>query len=124
MASLDEDASYQEIIKQIEEVRQQVDAGTPFEVALQAKMDPEQLRKSVKESLAAYEPKDGDVDSGDFQSLSNMFMNNSDQMGEEGTPFADYSEDLLNNAAALEEVVEGILRYDDAVQTIDGNLEK
>ena len=50
-------------------------------------------------------------------------MNNADKMGEEGTPFADYSEDLLNNAAALEEVVEGILRYDDAVQTIDSNLE-
>lgn len=123
MASLDENASYQEIIKQIEEVKQQVNAGTPFEVALQAKMDPEQLRESVQESLAAYEPKDEDVDSGDFQSLSNMFMNNSDRMGEEGTPFADYSEDLLNNAAALEEVVEGILRYDDAVQTIDSNLE-
>lgn len=123
MASLDENASYQEIIKQIEEVKQQVNAGTPFEIALQAKMDPEQLRESVQESLATYEPKDEDVDSGDFQSLSNMFMNNSDQMGEEGTPFADYSEDLLNNAAALEEVVEGILRYDDAVQTIDSNLE-
>lgn len=123
MASLDKNASYQEIVKQIEEVKQQVNAGTPFEVALQAKMDPEQLRESVQESLAAYEPKDEDVDSGDFQSLSNMFMNNSDRMGEEGTPFADYSEDLLNNAAALEEVVEGILRYDDAVQTIDSNLE-
>lgn len=123
MASLDENASYQQIIQQIEEVRQQVDAGTPFEIALQAKMDPEQIRESVEASLAAYEPKDEDVDAADFQSLSGMFMDNADNMGEEGTPFADYSEDLLNNADALEEVVEGILRYDDAVQTLDKNLE-
>lgn len=123
MASLDENASYQEIVKQIEEVKQQVNAGTPFEVVLQAKMDPEQLRKSIQESLATYEPKDEDVDAVDFQSLSNMFMNNADKMGEEGTPFVDYSEDLLNDAAALEEVVEGILRYDDAIQSIDSNLE-
>lgn len=123
MASLDENASYQQIIQQIEEIRQQVDAGTPFEIALQAKMDPEQIRESVEASLAAYEPKDEDVDAADFQSLSGMFMDNADNMGEEGTPFADYSEDLLNNADALEEVVEGILRYDDAVQTLDKNLE-
>lgn len=123
MASLDENASYQEIIQQIEEVRQQVDAGTPFEIALQAKMDPEQVREAVESSLAAYEPKDEDVDTTDFQTLSGMFMDNADKMGEEGTPFADYSENLLSNAEALEEVVEGILRYDDAVQTLDKNLE-
>jgi len=123
MASLDEDASYREIVEKLEEVKQQVDTGAPFEVALQAKMDPEQIRESVEASLAAYEPKDEDVDAADFQSLSSMFMNNADNMGEEGTPFADYSEDLLKNADALEEVVEGILRYDDAVETLDKNLE-
>jgi hypothetical protein len=123
MASLDEEASYREIVNKLEEVKQQVDAGTPFEVALQAKMDPEQIRESVEASLAAYEPKDEDVDVADFQSLSSTFMDNADNMGEEGTPFADYSEDLLKNADALEEVVEGILRYDDAIETLDKNLE-
>lgn len=123
MASLDEEASYREIVEKLEEVKQQVDAGTPFEVALQAKMDPEQIRESVEASLAAYEPKDEDVDAADFQSLSSTFMDNADNMGEEGTPFADYSEDLLKNADALEEVVEGILRYDDAIETLDKNLE-
>ena len=123
MASLDEDASYREIVEKLEEVKQQVDTGAPFEVALQAKMDPEQIRESVEASLAAYEPKDEDVDAADFQNLSSMFMDNADNMGEEDTPFADYSEDLLKNADALEEVVEGILRYDDAIETLDKNLE-
>lgn len=121
---IDENTSYNDMVPEIQNIIKRVNEDKEsLSVVLQAKMDPEQIKETVQSQLAAYEPKDEDVDSEDFQSLSNVFMNNADKMGEEGTPFEDYSEDLLSNAEALEEVVEGILRYDDAIQTIDSNLE-
>lgn len=118
-----DDSSYETMTQDIQTVMKHLNNGEPFEVALKAIMDEQETEEYVKSQLAAYQPTDEDVKSEDFQTLSNMFLDNAGNMGEEGTEFEDYSEDLLNNASALEEVIEGILRYDDAVQSLDDSLD-
>lgn len=120
VATLDENASVQEITNKINEITQ---SNEPFEVALKATLDPEQVRDMVKSQLAEYQPTDEDVKAEDFQTMTNMFMSNEENMGKEGTPFEDYSSELLDNAEGLEQVIESILRYDDAVSSLDKNLD-
>ena len=120
VATLDENASRQEINTRLNEITQ---SGEPFEIALRATMDPQQVREMVEAQLAEYQPTDKDVNSEDFQTMANMFMANEKNMGKEGTPFENYSADLLENADALEEVIESMLRYDDAIESLNSNLE-
>lgn len=120
VASLDENASREEINARLNEITQ---SGEPFEIALRATMDPQQIREMVESQLAEYQPTDEDVNSEDFQTMANMFMNNEENMGKEGTPFENYSTDLLEDADALEQVIESMLRYDDAIESLNSNLE-
>ena len=124
IATLDENASREEILNAIHRVQQYMDNGDSFSLALQAglELNPQEIENMVRSQLADYQPTDEDVNLEDFQTLSNLFLN-TNQLGQEGTPFADYSEELINNAIALEDVVEGILRYNDAIETINKNMD-
>ena len=121
VASLDEQVSLEEFKKQVADLNNQITNDTNLDVLLDARLSDDSKEELVKDQVAAYQPRDEDVSSEEFQSLSSHFFENEDKMGVEGTPFEDYSEDLLNNAEALEEVVEGILRFNDAVESIDNN---
>jgi major membrane immunogen (membrane-anchored lipoprotein) len=114
-----DDSSYETMTQDIQKVTEQLNDGKPFEVAIQAIMDEQETEDYIKSQLAAYEPEDEDVSKEAFDSLTDTFYENQDQMGVEGTPFADYSEDLFENAEALEDVVESILRYNDAIESLD-----
>ena len=109
--------------QEVANLNAQVKEDGDLDVLLDARLTDETKEGLVKDQIAGYEPKDEDVDTADFQTVANSFFDNADQMGQEGTPFADYSEDLLQNADALEDVVEGILRYNDAVESMDKNMD-
>ena len=122
--NIDEETSYNEIVPEIQDIIRRVNEDKEsLSVVLQAKMDPEQVKETVKSQIATYEPKDEDVSKEAFDSLADTFYENQNQMGVEGSPFEDYSEDLFGNAEALEDVIEGILRYNDAIESLDKNYD-
>ena len=122
--NIDEETSYNNIVPEIQDIIHRVNEDKEsLSVVLQAKMDPEQVKETVKSQIATYEPKDEDVDKEDFDSLADTFYENKNQMGVEGTPFEDFSEGLFENAAALEDVIEGILRYNDAIESLNENYD-
>lgn len=122
--NIDEETSYNNIVPEIQDIIHRVNEDKEsLSVVLQAKMDPEQVKETVKSQIATYEPKDEDVDKEDFDSLADTFYENKNQMGVEGTPFEDFSEGLFENAAGLEDVIEGILRYNDAIESLDKNYD-
>lgn len=124
MATFDKDATYKEIMDGIAEVRQGLENGEDFDVLLKAKFDPEQIEQGVKEAINAYEPTDEDVDADAFKNMANYIQGADASAFEEGGMLEDVSPDIQANAEALEDLVEGILRYDDAVSTLNENEEK
>ena len=118
MATFDKDANYKDIMSDIKEVQQSLENGEDFEVILKAKFDPEQIEQGIKEAINAYEPTDEDVDADAFKNMANYIQGADASAFEEGGMLEDVSPDIQNNAEALEELVEGILRYDDAVATL------
>lgn len=122
--NIDEETSYNNIIPEIQDIIQRVNEDKEsLSVVLQAKMDPEQIKETVKSQIATYEPKDEDINKEDFDSLADTFYENKNQMGVEGTPFEDFSENLFENAEGLEDVIEGILRYNDAIESLNKNYD-
>ena len=124
MATFDKDATYKEIMDGIAEVRQGLESGEDFNVLLKAKFDPEQIEQGVKEAINAYEPTDEDVDADAFKNMANYIQGADASIFEEGGMLEDVSSEIQNNAEALEDLVESILRYDDAVSTLNDNEEK
>jgi hypothetical protein len=112
-------SSYEIMTQDIQTVISHLNDGEPFDVAIQAVMNEQETEEYIKTQVAAYEPKDEDVEKESFDDLADTFYENKDQMGVEGTPFEDFSEDLFNNAEALEDVIEDILRYNDAIESLD-----
>ena len=118
LATLDENASESEIRTKLAELKQRMQDGQDFNVALKASLDPEQLDEMVKNQINSYEPTDEDVDADQFKSMANYIHDADESAFEEGGMLEDISPDIQNNADALEEFVEGILRYDDAISTL------
>ena len=119
MATFDKDATYKEIMDGISEVREGLANGEDFNVLLKAKFDPEQIEQGVKEAINAYEPTDEDVDVEAFKNMANYIQGADASAFEEGGMFEDISPDIQTNAEALEQLVEGILRYEDAISTLE-----
>lgn len=124
MATFDKDATYKEIMDGIAEVQQGLENGEDFDILLKAKFDPEQIAQGVKEAINAYEPTDEDIDADAFKNMANYIQEADSSAFEEGGMLEDVSPEIQNNAEALEDLVEGILRYDDAVSTLNENEEK
>lgn len=118
LATLDENASESEIRTKLAELKQKMQDGQDFDVALKASLNPEQLDEMVKNQINSYEPTDEDVDVDQFKSMANYIHDADESAFEEGGALEDISPDIQNNAEALEELVEGILRYDDAISTL------
>lgn len=118
LATLDENASESEIRTKLAELKQKMQDGQDFDVALKASLDPEQLDEMVKNQINSYEPTDEDVDVDQFKSMANYIHDADASAFEEGGALEDISPEIQNNADALEEFVEGILRYDDAISTL------
>ena len=118
MATFDEDATYAEIMKGIREVSAAVANGEDFDIVLRARMSPEQIEDAVKNAINAYEPTDEDVNIDEFKSMANYIQGADDSAFEEGGMFEDISPAIREDAEAIEDLVEGILRYDDAVSTL------
>jgi uncharacterized membrane protein (UPF0182 family) len=126
-ATIDEDATYEDIIRVLSEIGGKLREGTTLDEALQD-LFKDSIEEGIDEAdiekaLDAMKPSDADVKEDDFKNLNDTFLENTDKFGVEDTPFADYSPELAKNAEGLAEVTEGILRYNDAVQSIDKNLE-
>jgi hypothetical protein len=124
LATLDENASESEIRTKLAELKQKMQDGQDFDVALKASLDPEQLNEMVKNQINSYEPTDEDVDADQFKSMANYIHDADASTFEEGGMLEDISPEIQNNADALEELVEGILRYDDAVSTLSEKEEE
>ena len=124
VASFDDHATDKEITEGIAKIQEQLKTNPDLTLAIRAALDEDNIKQSVEKQLESYQPKDADVAQEDFQRLTNTFYENKDKMGEEGTPFEDLSETLFTNAEALERLVEGILRYNDAIASIDENYDK
>lgn len=124
LATLDENASESEIRTQLAELKQKMQDGQDFDVALKASLDPEQVDEMVKNQINSYEPTDEDVDADQFKSMANYIHDADESNFEEGGILGDISSDIQNNADALEEFVEGILRYDDAISTLSEKEEE
>ena len=65
-----------------------------------------------------YEPTDEDIDADQFKSMANYIHGADDSAFEEGGMFEDLPSDIRDSADALEDFVEGILRYEDAISTL------
>jgi hypothetical protein len=124
LATLDENASESEIRTKLAELKQKMQDGQDFDVALKASLDPEQLDEMVKNRIDSYEPTDEDVDVDQFKSMANYIHDANESAFEEGGALEDISPEIQNNADALEELVEGILRYDDAISTLSEKEEE
>ena len=118
LGTLDENASEAEILSSLEKLKQRMQEGDSFKVALKATVDPEQFSQSIKEQINAYEPTDSDVDVDQFKSMANYIHDADDSAFEEGGMLEDISPNIRDNAEALEQLVEGILRYEDAISTL------
>lgn len=125
----DEESTYEDVVAKLTDLGSRIREGTSLDEALE-KMVSEALKegaeqgvKNIEETISSMSPVDEDVKAEDFQSLNETFLENRNKMGQEETPFEDYSPELLNNAEGLAQVTEGMLRYNDAIQTIDKSLE-
>lgn len=81
-------------------------------------MDEQETEDYIKAQLDAYEPTDEDIDADAFKNMANYIQGADDSAFEEGGMLEDVSSNIRENAEALEDLVEGILRYDDAVSTL------
>ena len=124
-ASLDKDTTAAEFSQTIQDVLKEMDEkNTTFEVALSAKLkNPEQFQEAIRQQVESYEHRDSEIEQENYNSMANHFYENKDKMGEEGSGFENYSEDLFNNAEALSEVIEDTLRYSDAIKEISDNFD-
>lgn len=117
LVSID-DSSYETMTQDIQTVMEHLNGGEPFDVALKAVMDEQETEDYVRSQIEAYEPTDEDVDADAFKNMANYIQGADASAFEEGGMFEDISSDIQENAEALETLVEGILRYDDAVSTL------
>ena len=124
-ASLDKDTSAAEFSQTIQDILKDMDEnGTTFEIALKAKIkNPEEFQEAIRQQVESYEPKDSEIEQEDYNSMADHSYENKDKMGEEGSGFENYSEDLFDNAEALSEVIEDTLRYSDAIEEISDNFD-
>lgn len=124
-ASLDKDTTAAEFSQTIQDVLKEMDEkNTTFEVALSAKLkNPEQFQEAIRQQVESYEPRDSEIEQENYNSMADHFYENKDKMGEEGSGFENYSEELFNNAEALSEVIEDTLRYSDAIEEISDNFD-
>jgi hypothetical protein len=87
----------------------------------------EQLNKQEeledKHPLSLKTPTDKDVNQEEFVSVGDTFAEHKDELGVEGTEFEDYSEKLLENKDAVAEAAESILRYNDAIKSLDSSYD-
>ena len=118
LASLDENASEQEIMAKIQEIKAKMETTNDFDLALKATLDPEQAEEMLQNQINNYQPTDEDIDADQFKSMANYIHGADDSAFEEGGMFEDLSSDIRDNADALEDFVEGILRYEDAISTL------
>ena len=119
-----DDSSYDTMTQDIQTVMEHLNGGEPFDVALKAIMDEQETEDYIKAQLAAYEPTDEDIDADAFKNMASYIQEADSSAFEEGGMLEDVSPEIQNNAEALEDLVEGILRYDDAVSTLNDNEEK
>ena len=113
-----DDSSYETMTQDIQTVMEHLNNGEPFDVAVKAIMDEQETEDYVRSQLAEYKPTDEDVDVDEFRSMANYIQGADDSAFEEGGMFEDISPTIREDAEAIEDLVEGILRYDDAVSTL------
>ena len=119
IASLDENASKQEILNKIAQIKSEMENNdNNFELALRTTLDPKELqnvKEQVRASISEMEPTDSDINKETFQETARYFQ---DMAGElEGV-----SEEVAYNQEELADLAEAVLRYDDALQDADENL--
>lgn len=124
-ASLDPDTTAAEFSQTIQNIAKNMsDNGTSFEIALKAEIgNPEEFQEAIRQQVESYQPLDTEIKQEDYDAMTEHFYENKDRMGEEGSGFENYSEDLFDNAEALSEVIEDTLRYSDAIEEISDNFD-
>ena len=123
-ASLDPDTTAAEFSQTIQNIANKMsEEGTSFEIALKAEIgNPEEFQEAIRQQVESYQPLDTEIKQEDYDAMTEHFYENKDKMGEEGSGFENYSEDLFDNAEALSEVIEDTLRYSDAIDEISDNF--
>ena len=119
IASLDPNASMQEILAKVHQIQAEMDAnGGDFELALRATLDPEELervKEQVKDSIPSMTPIDSDLNADAFQETAKYFYEMAGELEE-------IPEELAYSSEELQEFTEAVLRYDDALQDADEHL--
>jgi hypothetical protein len=118
LATLDEDASQQEIENKIKDIQQRMqDNGDSFNLALNP-TDPEEAKKMTLSDFGSMDTGglDADVDAEEFSNLGKYLA----QTAEAAEDLPDY---LAYDADALADFTEAILRYDDAVETATDKMD-
>ena len=117
LATLDMDASEQEIRSRLAEINQKMsEEGMTFDMALKSTMEPEDARAMTQQEFSSMQATDADVNQEEFQELGNYLA----QTAEAAEDLPDY---LAYDAEALADFTEAILRYDDAVETAINNMD-
>lgn len=118
LATLDMDASEQEIRDRLAEINQRMsEEGMTFDMALKSTMEPEDARAMTQQEFSSMQATDSDVNQEEFQELGNYLA----QTAEAAEDLPDY---LAYDADALADFTEAILRYDDAVETAIDNMDE
>lgn len=118
LATLDMDASEQEIRSRLAEINQKMsEEGMTFDMALKSTMAPEDARAMTQQEFSSMQATDADVNQEEFQELGNYLA----QTAEAAEDLPDY---LAYDADALADFTEAILRYDDAVETAIDNMDE
>ena len=120
IATLDENATMEEIQAKIQEVQANMDAnGGDFSLALSTSLDTDQDGRELTQQLfSEMAPTDADVDADNFQQLGRYFAEIA-----ENDPFDDIPDELAYSAEALADFTEAILRYDSAVEKAEKSMD-
>ena len=120
IATLDENATMEEIQAKIQEVQANMDAnGGDFSLALSTSLDTDQDSRELTQQLfSEMAPTDADVDADSFQQLGRYFAEIA-----ENDPFDDIPDELAYSAEALADFTEAILRYDSAVEKAEKSMD-
>lgn len=120
IATLDENATMEEIQARIQEVQARMDAnGGDFSLALSTTLDTDQEGRELTQQLfSEMTPTDADVNADSFQQLGRYFAEIA-----ENDPFDDIPDELAYSAEALADFTEAILRYDSAVEKAEKSMD-
>ena len=117
LATLDKDASMEEISERIAEIQSEMELnGDDFDLALKGTLSEEDAAELTKNQISSFEAMDEDIDTEAMQDLAEYIRANAEELD-------DFSDSVALDAEELAELSEEILRYDDALQSAQDSME-